>query len=164
MTEVVNTTLEKIPWSPSWIKDAPQELRSILGYQWEEIARYLNKFSMTADGVATDSNNGYVVDLTDAANIASDASLVDGSPRKIFAVTLGGNRTLSNPTNAKPGQPIIYRIKQPAAGNKTLSLDTGFVSGSISVTLSTGNNAVDYLGILCRSNNTFDVVSFVKGY
>ena len=41
------------------------------------------------------------VTLTDAATIATDASLGN-----LFRVTLGGNRTLGNPTNPVDGQKV----------------------------------------------------------
>lgn len=102
------------------------------------------------------------VALTDAATIAVDASL--GSS---FRVTLGGNRTLGNPTNATDGQKITFRLRQDGTGSRTLTLDTKFRLGSDipSVTLSTTADQTDYLGVIYHAaDDTFDVCSFVKGF
>ena len=55
------------------------------------------------------------VALTDAASIATDANLGNS-----FTVTLGGNRTLANPTNLRDGQVLNWKIKQDATGSRTL--------------------------------------------
>lgn len=59
--------------------------------------------------------------LTDAATIATDASLGN-----MFYVTLGGNRTLGNPTNATARQKIEYRIRQDGTGGRTLAFGSDF--------------------------------------
>lgn len=59
---------------------------------------------------------GAVVALTDAATIAINASLGNN-----FRVTLGGNRTLGNPTELVDGQQGLIRVKQDATGGRTLT-------------------------------------------
>jgi hypothetical protein len=51
------------------------------------------------------------VALVDAATIDTDAALSNH-----FRVTLGGNRTLANPTNMRDGGIYNWRVRQPAAG------------------------------------------------
>jgi hypothetical protein len=51
------------------------------------------------------------VALVDAATIGTDAALSNH-----FRVTLGGNRTLANPTNMRDGGIYNWRVRQPAAG------------------------------------------------
>lgn len=100
--------------------------------------------------------------LTDAATIAVDASLGNQ-----FKVTLGGNRTLGNPTNPVDGQKIMFAIRQDATGNRTLALDTAYRLGTdiASVTLSTAANKTDYLGVVYNgADSKWDVIAFVKGY
>jgi hypothetical protein len=102
------------------------------------------------------------VALTDAATIAVNAALGND-----FTVTLGGNRTLGNPTNPINGQKITFAIRQDGSGTRTLTLDTAYRLGTdiSSVTLSTAINKTDYLGV--RYNGTdskWDVIAFVKGY
>jgi hypothetical protein len=103
-----------------------------------------------------------VVALTDAASISVDASL--GS---IFKVTLGGNRTLSNPTNPTSGQKMVFRFKQDGTGSRTITLDSKFrvPSDLGTITLSTTADMVDYLGVIYDlTDDKFDVVSFIKGF
>lgn len=100
--------------------------------------------------------------LTDAATIAVDASLGNE-----FTVTLGGNRTLGNPTNATNGQKILFRIRQDGTGSRTLTLDTKYRLGTTitSTTLTTTANKTDYLGVIYHSgDDKFDVIAFVKGF
>lgn len=100
--------------------------------------------------------------LTDAATIAVDASLGND-----FTVTLGGNRTLGNPTNPSNGQKILFAIRQDGTGNRTLTLDTAYRLGTDipSVTLSTAANKTDYLGVRYNgTDSTWDVLAFTKGY
>jgi len=96
----------------------------------------------------TSSENTYTaaqqvgtVTLTDGANISVDASLGN-----VFEVTLGGNRTLDNPTNLVDGQTFIFRVIQDGTGSRTLSYGTAYrFPGGTEPTLSTDANAVDYL-------------------
>jgi hypothetical protein len=100
--------------------------------------------------------------LTDAATIAVDASLGND-----FTVTLGGNRTLGNPTNSVNGQKILFAIRQDGAGNRTLALGSDYRLGTdiSSVVLSTGANKTDYLGVRYNGADAkWDVVAFTKGY
>lgn len=116
-------------------------------------------------GVATIANGfvtGGVVSLTDAATIATNAALGN-----TFSVTLGGNRTLGNPTGGINGQKVTWRIKQDATGSRTLTLDTKFRLGAdlSSVTLTTTANKTDYLGCIYHStDDKWDVVSLIKGF
>jgi hypothetical protein len=100
--------------------------------------------------------------LTDAATIAVDAALGN-----VFTVTLGGNRTLGNPTNATNGQKILFRIRQDGTGTRTLALDTKYRLGTsiTSTTLTTTAAKTDYLGVIYHStDDKFDVIAFVKGF
>lgn len=100
--------------------------------------------------------------LTDAATIATDASLNNS-----FRVTLGGNRTLGNPTNALDGQSLTWEIIQDATGSRTLALDTKFALGTdiSSVTLTTTADKRDFLHAVYNAGaDKFYVRAFVKGY
>lgn len=79
--------------------------------------------------------------LTDGTNIAVDASLSNN-----FRVTLGGNRTLDNPTNLKNGMTLNFRIKQDATGTRTLAFGSKYKwpGGSVPP-LSPAANAVDLI-------------------
>ena len=88
------------------------------------------------------------VTLTDAATIAVDMStFINGT------VTLGGNRTLGNPTNTKDGQSGCIEIVQDGTGNRTLAYGSNweFASGSAPV-LSTAAGSSDFLFYTVRSS------------
>ena len=99
------------------------------------------------------------VALTDGANIATDASLSN-----VFTVTLGGNRTLDNPTNLVAGRTYVWVITQDGSGGHTLAYDSSFdFPGGTAPTLSTGAGDVDLLTgiaistsrLLCVANLDF---------
>ena len=62
-----------------------------------------------------------VVELTDAAQIAIDAS--HGND---FRVTLAGNRTIETPTNPTDGQKIVVQVTQGSGGPYTLTFGTAY--------------------------------------
>lgn len=103
-----------------------------------------------------------VISLTDAANIS-----IDVSKGNIFDLTLGGNRTLSNPTNGIDGQKIMIRVRQDGTGSRTLSFDTKyrFSIDLPSPTLSTAADALDYLGFIYNeSDDKWDYIAQVFGF
>ena len=82
-----------------------------------------------------------IVSLTDGATIA-----VDFNTGQNFAVQLGGNRTLGNPTNCVPGQTGSAFIIQDGTGGRTLSYGANWeFAGGTAPTLSTAAAAVDRL-------------------
>jgi len=98
------------------------------------------------------------VALTDGASIAVD---LDAGIN--FNVTLAGNRTLANPTNAKVGQSGYIRVVQDATGSRTLSFGTNYeFAGGAATTLSTAANAEDIL-VYQVVSATRIVVSAIKG-
>lgn len=92
--------------------------------------------------------------LTDGANISWD--MQTGFD---FIVTLGGNRTLDNPTNTKVGQKGRLIVQQDGTGSRTLAWGGyyKFANGT-APTLSTAANAVDVLYYDVRSS-TYIIVS-----
>ena len=82
------------------------------------------------------------VSLTDASTIALDMSTFINA-----TVTLGGNRTLGNPSNAKNGQTGVIEIKQDGTGTRTLAYSSNwkFAGGGTDPTLSTTAGARDLL-------------------
>ncbi|MBX4215424.1 hypothetical protein KW797_00515 [Candidatus Parcubacteria bacterium] len=100
--------------------------------------------------------------LQDAATIAVNCSL--GSH---FYVTLGGNRTLANPSNPKDGQRIVFEIIQDGTGSRTLTLGSKFAYGVTlsSFTLTTTAAKRDFIGaIYSAADDKFYVVAFADGY
>jgi hypothetical protein len=79
--------------------------------------------------------------LTDAATITPDFSAFSN-----FSVTLGGNRTLANPTNLNAGASGVIVITQDVSGLRTLSYGSYWkFPGGTAPTLTTTANAVDVL-------------------
>lgn len=102
------------------------------------------------------------VTLTDAATIATDASLSNH-----FRVTLTASRILGNPTNLTDGQRLTWEIIQNATGGWALTFDTLFAFGTdiASVTLTTTASKRDFLGgIYNAATGKIYVIAFVKGY
>jgi len=106
--------------------------------------------------LSSDQFSQNIQELTDGATISWDMS--SGG----FAyVTLGGNRTLSNPTNVKPGSIYILKVIQDATGSRTLSFDTNFkFSGGTAPTLTSTANAVDLLMFIAYDASTLYLISY----
>jgi hypothetical protein len=94
--------------------------------------------------------------LTDAATIAVDLSLANN-----HTVTLGGNRTLGNPTNAEPGQTGSIFIVQDGTGSRTLTpaANWHFAKGGAHPTFSTAANAVDRIDYIVRTSTSIHCVA-----
>ncbi len=95
------------------------------------------------------AQRGTVVALTDAVTINIDLSLGNN-----FSVTLGGNRTLANPTNIVPGQSGIIAITQDATGTRTLAFGSYYkaVGGIANLpALTTTAGAVDHIAYYVES-------------
>jgi len=89
----------------------------------------------------TAAQRGAISALTDGATITANFALANN-----FSVTLGGNRTLANPTNQTAGQSGAITITQDGTGSRTLAYGSNwkFSNGSAPV-LTTTANAVDVL-------------------
>ena len=95
-----------------------------------------------------------IVSLTDAASISLDLSTGNS-----FAVTLGGNRTLANPSNAIAGQVGYIYVYQDGTGFRTLSFGNSyrFAKGATPV-MTTSISAVDMLVFSVRGVSAVDVL------
>ena len=89
----------------------------------------------------TAQQRGAITALTDGATITADFALANN-----FSVTLGGNRTLANPTNQTAGASGCIWITQDGTGSRTLAYGANWdFSGGTAPTLSTAAAAVDCL-------------------
>ena len=131
------------------ITATPTQINNLVGYSFSDVAFYdeattANYIAAAADKVLTADqvwDAGAVQTLTDGAIISPDFSAGIN-----FEVTLGGNRTLGNPTNLKVGQTGFIRVNQDATGSRTLGFDSSYVFQSgVSVTISSAANASDLL-------------------
>jgi hypothetical protein len=85
---------------------------------------------MTADSESTTSGSGtYCVVLSDTNPITIDANLIGRYCEKLLIVSVNGNRTLANPTNAHCGQLIKLRIINTSAGEITITLGNKYKRG-----------------------------------
>lgn len=98
--------------------------------------------------------------LTDGTTINTDAS-----QSNTFYVTLGGNRTLANPTNLINGFIYNWRIKQDGTGNRTLAYGSKFKwPGGTAPTLSTAAGAVDMITAQYWSDSDTLLANCLKGF
>jgi len=98
-----------------------------------------------------------VATLTDGATITPDFGA-----NQNFTVTLGGNRTLANPSNVtsdKVGQVGSIFVVQDGTGSRTLSFGSNwdFINGT-APTLSTAASAVDRIDYIVRSTTSIQAV------
>tara|TARA_Y100000361_G_scaffold101984_1_gene91786 strand:- start:518 stop:1330 length:813 start_codon:yes stop_codon:yes gene_type:complete len=122
-------------------------------------ASYLLLSETTNGQTVTGGVRANIVTLSDGANISYDMD--DGNNA---TVTLGGNRTLDNPSNVTVGQSGSIFIVQDGTGSRTLSYGSAydFASGT-APTLSTGANAVDRIDYVVRTTSSIHCV-FTANY
>ena len=93
------------------------------------------------------AQRGTISALTDGATITPNFALANN-----FSVTLGGNRTLANPSNLTAGQSGVIVITQDGTGSRTLAFGSywKFAAGT-APTLTTTASAVDVLAYYVES-------------
>ena len=102
----------------------------------------------------TKGQRAEVTALTDAATIA-----VDFADSNNFSVTLGGNRTLGNPTNQVAGQSGSLFVTQDGSGSRTLAYSSDWeFAGGTAPTLSTAASAVDRIDYIVRASGSIHAV------
>lgn len=117
----------------------------------------------TGFGVVTRMDNGTVITpqytLADAATIAVDASLANQ-----FHIALGGDRTISTPTNPTEGQFITFCLFASGGVNRTPTFGAGYRMGPFTLSaVISGKN--DYLTFRYNSTDTlWDLLLYEKGY
>jgi hypothetical protein len=138
----------------SWVSQGGSYLTSAdiaTAAQWQ--AAFTGKILGTD---ATWSGAAPVV-LTDASTIAVDMSTFINA-----SVTLGGNRTLGNPTNTKAGQSGYIKVVQDGTGSRTLAYASNWkFPGGFAPILSTAASAKDFLFYQVESS-TFILAMIVK--
>lgn len=97
----------------------------------------------------TAQQRGAISALTDGTTITPDFSLANN-----FSVTLGGNRTLANPTNLTAGASGAIFISQDGTGSRTLAFGSAWsFSGGTAPTLTTTASAIDVLVYTVRTTS-----------
>ena len=102
----------------------------------------------------TAAQRGTISTLTDGATITPDFATANN-----FTVTLGGNRTIANPTNLTAGQSGSIFIVQDGTGSRTGAWGSywDFAAGA-APTLTTDANAVDRVDYVVRSSTSIHTV------
>ena len=107
----------------------------------------------------TAAQRGAISALTDGSTITPDFAVANN-----FSVTLGGNRTLANPTNLTAGQSGSIFITQDGTGSRTLAYGSYFdFAGGTAPTLSTTAAAVDRIDYVVRTTTSIHAV-FTANY
>lgn len=107
----------------------------------------------------TKGQRGEITALTDGSTITPD--LADSNN---FSVTLGGNRTLANPSNIVAGQSGSFFITQDGTGSRTLAYGSYYdFAGGTAPTLSTTSGAIDRIDYIVRTSTSIHCV-FTANY
>lgn len=102
----------------------------------------------------TAGQRGEITALTDGATITPD--FADSNN---FSVTLGGNRTMANPSNLVAGQSGSIFITQDGTGSRTLAWGSYWdFAGGTAPTLTTTAAAVDRVDYVVRSSTSIHAV------
>jgi len=110
---------------------------------------------LAVDQTWTGAQRGTITALTDAATIA-----VDFDSSNNFSVTLGGNRTLGQPSNQTAGQSGSIFITQDGTGSRTLAYHADWKwAGGTAPTLTTTAAAVDRIDYTVAAANTIHAVA-----
>jgi hypothetical protein len=100
-----------------------------------------------------------ITTLTDAATITPNLQTSCN-----FTVTLGGNRTLANPSALTAGQSGSIFIVQDATGSRTLAYGSSYdFTNGTAPTLSTAANSVDRIDYIVRTTSNVHCV-FTAAY
>jgi hypothetical protein len=151
----VNVTDKKL-----YTKDAGGSVVELTGLKSADIGVSVQAYD--ADTAKTDvtqsftrAQRGAITALTDGATITPDFAVANN-----FSVTLGGNRTLANPSNLTAGQSGSIFLTQDGTGSRVLSWGSywDFAGGGTAPTLSTAASAVDRVDYIVRSSTSIHAV------
>ena len=111
---------------------------------------------------APNTNSDYTINLpsTSIDTLTDGATITpDFSTNTNFTVTLGGNRTMANPSNMAVGQSGSIFVVQDGTGSRTLSWGSywDFINGT-APTLTTTAGAVDRIDYIVRSSTSIHTV------
>lgn len=105
------------------------------------VLSWVSRAALSSAQTFTAAQRGTISALTDGATITPDFAVANN-----FSVTLGGNRTLANPTNLTAGQSGVILISQDGTGSRTLAYGSAFkFPGGTAPTLTTAASSVDAL-------------------
>jgi hypothetical protein len=140
----------------NWVAESGATARTSLG-----LGIGVDVQAFDADTAKTDvtqnftaAQRGAISTLTDAATITPDFAVANN-----FSVTLGGNRTMANPSNLVAGQSGSIFITQDGTGSRTLAWGSywDFTTGT-APTLTTTAGAVDRVDYIVRTTGSIHAV------
>ena len=101
------------------------------------------------------AQRGTITTLTDGATVTPDFAASNN-----YTLTLGGNRTIANPTNLTAGQSGSIFLVQDGTGSRTVSWGSYWdFAGGTAPTLTTTANAVDRIDYVVRSSTSIHAVA-----
>lgn len=119
-------------------------------YQFAPVPECTNAEGWAGDSTSTVLTPRRLFTLADAVTLTDGATITpDFDTGLNFKVTLGGNRTLANPSNTKDGQSGFIRVTQDGTGSRTFAYGSnwrfpgGAAAGGV---LSTAASSVDIIG------------------
>ena len=103
----------------------------------------------------TAAQRGTITTLTDGATVTPDFAASNN-----YTLTLGGNRTIANPTNLTAGQSGSIFLVQDGTGSRTASWGSYWdFAGGTAPTLTTTASAVDRIDYVVRSSISIHAVA-----
>ena len=139
LTNLGGTTVGKAVFTAATVAAAQQAMDVEVGVDVQAYDANTAKLNVTQTFSA--AQRGGITTLTDGATITADFATTNH-----FQVTLGGNRTLANPSNQTAGQSGAIRLVQDGTGSRTLAYGSNWkFSNGTAPTLTTSANAVDIL-------------------
>ena len=93
--------------------------------------------------------------MTDGATVTPDFAASNN-----YTLTLGGNRTIANPTNLTAGQSGSIFLVQDGTGSRTAAWGSYWnFAGGVAPTLTTAASAVDRVDYVVRSASSIHAVA-----
>ena len=103
----------------------------------------------------TAAQRGTITTLTDGATVTPDFAASNN-----YTLTLGGNRTIANPTNLTAGQSGSIFLVQDGTGSRTAAWGSYWdFAGGTAPTLTTTASAVDRIDYVVRSSTSIHAVA-----
>lgn len=101
------------------------------------------------------AQRGTITTLTDGATVTPDFAASNN-----YTLTLGGNRTIANPTNLTAGQSGSIFLVQDGTGSRTAAWGSYWdFAGGTAPTLTTTASAVDRIDYVVRSSTSIHAVA-----
>lgn len=119
-----------------------------------------------ADTAKTDVAQEFTALQTCDVEVLSDgATVTPTGALSLHTLTLGGNRTLANPTTITAGATYVFKITQDGTGSRTLSWGAAYDwAGGTAPTLSTGAGDVDVFSGISLDGTSIQMVTAGQDY